>query len=158
MSSPVSSPRTVSFYAIGGRSWRAIAVRAGGRGDVTDTHRLWEAKAGANVCSPVIHDGYLYWVRDKIAIAYCLDLKDGKIVFQHRLPEPPYASIVYGDGKLYVATRFGGTYVLAAKPEFEQLAHNQVEEGGRFNASPAIANGKLFLRSDQYLYCIGAAE
>lgn len=145
-------------YVIGGRTSRAIAVRAGGRGDVTDTHRLWEAKAGANVCSPVIHKGHLYWVSDRNRVAYCLDLKDGKIVFQQRFPEQPYASVVYGDGKLYVATRFGGTYVLAANPEFEQLSHNRVEEGGRFNASPAIANGKLYLRSDTHLYCIGGAK
>ncbi len=91
-------------------------------------------------------------------MAYCLDLKDGKIVSQQRFPAQPYASIVFGDGKLYVVSRFKGTYVLAAKPSFEQLAHNELEEGGRFNASPAIANGKLFLRSDKYLYCIGAAE
>ncbi|MCA9073231.1 MAG: PQQ-binding-like beta-propeller repeat protein, partial [Planctomycetaceae bacterium] len=142
-------------YVIGGRQSKAIAVRAGGRGDVTDSHRAWEAKAGANVCSPVIHDGYLYWVSDRNQVAYCVDLKDGKVVYQKRFPAQPYASIVYGDGKLYVVSRFDGTYVLAAKPEFEELAHNQIEEGGRFNASPAIANGHLFLRSDTHLYCIG---
>lgn len=145
-------------YVIGGRRSRAIAVRAGGRGDVSATHRLWEANAGSNVCSPVIHDGHLYWVSDRNTTAYCLDLKDGKIVTQKRFAAQPYASIVFGDGKLYVVSRFKGTYVLAAKPSMEELSHNNVEEGGRFNASPAIANGKLFLRSDKYLYCIGAAE
>lgn len=145
-------------YAIGGRQSKAIAVKAGGRGDVTDSHRLWEAKAGANVCSPVIHDGHLYWVSDRNKVAYCVDLKDGSVEYQRRFPAQPYASIVYGDGKLYVTSRFDGTYVLAAKPEFEQLAHNRVEEGGRFNASPAIANGQLFLRSDTHLYCIGERE
>ena len=145
-------------YVIGGRTSRAIAVRAGGRGDVTQSHKVWEAKAGANVCSPVIHDGHLYWVSDRNRVAYCVDLKDGSIVYQERFPAQPYASITYGDGKLYVVSRYDGTYVLAAKPEFEILAHNKLEEDGLFNASPAIANGNLFLRSDTHLYCIGARE
>ncbi|PAY16754.1 serine/threonine protein kinase [Rhodopirellula sp. SM50] len=142
-------------YVIGGRTSRAIAVRAGGRGDVTDTHRLWEAKAGANVVSPVIHDGHLYWVSDRNTIAYCVRLADGEVVYAERFRGQPYASALAGDGKLYVVTRNGGTYVLAAKPEFEQLAHNRLDDRSTFNASPIVADGKLYLRSDKYLYCIG---
>ncbi len=141
-------------YVIGGRSSRAIAVRAGGRGDVTQTHRLWEAKAGANVVSPVIYEGHLYWVSDRNNVAYCLRLDDGEILYAQRFPGQPYASALAGDGKLYIVTRQGGTYVLAAKPEYQQLAHNRFEDRSTFNASPIAANGKLYLRSDQYLYCI----
>jgi outer membrane protein assembly factor BamB len=142
-------------YVIGGRSSRAIAVRAGGRGDVTETHRLWEAKAGANVVSPVVHDGYLYWVSDRNSVAYCVRLEDGEVMYEERFPSQPYASTLVGDGKLYIVTRNGGTYVLAAKPEFKQLAHNKFDDQTTFNASPIIADGKLYLRSDKYLYCIG---
>ena len=142
-------------YVIGGRTSRAIAVRAGGRGDVTDTHRLWEAKAGANVVSPVIHDGHLYWVSDRNTIAYCVRLADGEVIYAERFRGQPYASALAGDGKLYVVTRNGGTYVLAAKPQFEQLAHNRLDDRSTFNASPIVADGKLYLRSDKYLYCIG---
>lgn len=142
-------------YVIGGRSSRAIAVRAGGRGDVTETHRLWEARAGANVVSPVIHDGHLYWVSDRNSTAYCVRLEDGEVLYAERFPGQPYASTLVGDGKLYIVTRNGGTYVLAAKPEFEQLAHNKFDDRSTFNASPIVADGKLFLRSDKYLYCIG---
>jgi outer membrane protein assembly factor BamB len=143
-------------YAIGGRSSRAIAVRAGGRGDVTDTHRLWEARAGANVCSPVIHDGHLYWVSDRNSNAYCLRLSDGEVIYQQRFPAQPYASALIGGDNLYIVTRRGGTYVLAAKPEYEQLAHNEFEgDRSTFNASPIIADGKLYIRSDEYLYCVG---
>ncbi|HUG90626.1 MAG TPA: hypothetical protein VML55_07330 [Planctomycetaceae bacterium] len=46
-------------YAIGGRSNTSLAIRAGGRGDVTDTHVLWRTNKGANVSSPVYHDGHL---------------------------------------------------------------------------------------------------
>ena len=59
------------------------------------------------------------------------------------------------DGKLFVVTRNGGTYVLAAKPEFEELSRNEFDDNSTFNASPAVADGKLFIRSDRYLYCIG---
>jgi outer membrane protein assembly factor BamB len=142
-------------YVIGGRTSRAIAVRAGGRGDITETHRLWEAKAGANVVSPVIHEGHLYWVSDRNTIAYCVRLEDGEVMYAERFRGQPYASALVGDGKLYIVTRTGGTYVLAAKPEFEQLAHNKLDDRSTFNASPIVAGGKLFLRSDKYLYCIG---
>ncbi len=142
-------------YAIGGRQSRAIAVRAGGRGDVTDSHRLWEARAGANVCSPVVHDGHLYWVSDRNTTAYCLRLADGEIVYQERFRSQPYASALAADGKLYIVTRNGGTYVLAAKPEFEQLAFNELDDRSTFNATPIVSDGQLFLRSDRYLYGIG---
>lgn len=143
-------------YVIGGRTSRAIAVRAGGRGDVTESHRLWEAKAGSNVCSPIIHDGHLYWVSDRNRVAYCVKLSDGEIVYQERFPDQPYASATAGDGKIYIVTRRGGTYVLAASPEYEQLAHNRLEDSSTFNASPVISNGRLLLRSDRFLYCIGS--
>ena len=141
-------------YVIGGRTSRAIAVRAGGRGDVTESHRVWEAKAGANVVSPVVHDGHLYWVSDRNTIAYCVRLEDGEVMYSKRFPDQPYASTLVGDGKLYIVTRRGGTYVLAAKPEFEQLAHNNLDDRSTFNASPIVADGRLFLRSDKFLYCI----
>ena len=142
-------------YAIGGRTSRAIAVRAGGRGDVTRSHRLWEAKAGANVSSPIIHEGHLYWVSDRNRVAYCVRLSDGEVIYSERFRGQPYASAVVGDGKIYIVTRYGGTYVLAATPEFTQLAHNELNDDSTFNASPIISNGNLLLRSDRYLYCIG---
>lgn len=142
-------------YVIGGRRSMAIAVRAGGRGDVTDTHKLWEAKAGANVTSPIIHEGHMYWVSDRNKIAYCLRLQDGEVMYSERFPDQPYASATAADGKIYIVTRRGGTYVVPASPEFKQLAHNELDDHSTFNASPAISNGQLILRSDRYLYCIG---
>jgi outer membrane protein assembly factor BamB len=142
------------LYAIGGRTSRAIAVRAGGRGDVTASHKLWEATAGANVSSPVIHDGHMYWVSDRNNVAYCLDVQTGELVYQQRFSKQPYASTLLADGKLYVTTRFNGTFVLAAKPKYELLAHNEFDDESTFNASPIVANGKLLIRSNRYLYCV----
>ncbi len=142
-------------YAVGGRSSRAIAVRAGGRGDVTDSHLLWNAGAGANVSSPVIHEGHLYGVSDRNRTAYCIDLKTGDVVFKERFPGQPYASALLVDGKVYVVTRHSGTFVLPAKPKHEILSQNDLDDGSTFNASPIVAHGRLYLRSDKFLYAIG---
>jgi outer membrane protein assembly factor BamB len=141
-------------YAIGGRNSKCMAIRGGGRGDVSDSHKNWEINVGANVCSPVIHEGHLYWVSDRNRSAYCVNMETGKIVFQRRFPAQPYASAVVSDGKLYVVTRYDGTYVLTADSDFEELAHNKFADRGVFNASPAISNGSLFIRSNSHLYCI----
>jgi outer membrane protein assembly factor BamB len=140
---------------VGAPQARARAVRAGGKGDVSDTHVVWEAKAGANVSSPVIHEGHLYGVSDRAGVAYCIRLEDGKVIYSERSRGQPYASALAADGRIYVVTRREGTLVLAAKPAFELIAHNRLDDGGYFNASPAVAGGRLFLRSDRFLYCIG---
>jgi outer membrane protein assembly factor BamB len=144
-------------YCIGGRTGGALAVRAGGRGDVTETHRLWKIDKGSNVPSPVFHKGHLYWAHEKLGIAYCAEARTGRIVYEERLPRAGqiYASTVLIDGKLYYVNRGGRTFVVAAGPKFELLAVNELGDRGRFNASPAVAGGRLLLRSDRFLYCIG---
>ncbi len=150
--------QTGIVYAIGGRKSQTIAVKAGGRGNVTESHRLWQARVGANVSSPVIHDGHLYWVSDRNKVAYCVVVKTGDVKYHERIPQQPYASTLVADGKLYVVSRFSGTIVLAAQPEYKQLAHNKLGDKATFNASPIVAGGRLFLRSDAYLYCIGSKD
>ncbi len=147
------------IYVIGvrGRS-EAMAVRSGGSGDVTKTHILWRLDKGANVSSPVYHDGHLYWASDVQGVFYCVNAKEGKLVYQERLKPATdrfYASPVLADGKLYVVSRTNGTYVIEAKPQFKLVAHNTLDDNSVFNASPAVADGRMFLRSDRALYCIG---
>lgn len=73
-------------YCLGGRSGTAaLAVRAGGSGEVTAMHRLWIGKKGSNVSSPVFHDGHLYWVNEQREIAYCARADSGEIVYEERL-------------------------------------------------------------------------
>lgn len=144
-------------YCLGGRSNRAIAVKLGGRGDVTATHKLWESTTGANVTSPVYYDGHLYWASDK-AIENCLRASDGQEVYRERLPTRAriYSSIVRAGNKLYVTTRDQGIVVLAARPEYQELAINVIESDKTLiNASPAVSGNQLLLRTDSYLYCIG---
>ncbi|MBN1127135.1 MAG: PQQ-binding-like beta-propeller repeat protein [Sedimentisphaerales bacterium] len=141
------------IYSLGGRSSKAIAVRSGGRGDVTQTHKLWQADVGANVSSPVVHAGHLYWISDRNQVAYCLSLADGSVQYAQEVGQQPYASALLADEKVYIVTRYGGALVLAAKPKFELLAHNRLEDRSTFNASPIPCNGSLILRSDRNLYC-----
>lgn len=142
-------------YATGARQSQMVAIRSGGRGDVTKTHKLWQADVGANVSSPVVHDGHLYWTSDRTKTAYCLSLEDGSIKYAERVSGDPYASTLLADGRLYVVTRYNGTLVLAAQPRFRQLAHNKLADRTVFNASPIVCNGNLILRSNKNLYCFG---
>jgi outer membrane protein assembly factor BamB len=152
-STPVSDDGVVYIFTSEGK----CAVRAGGRGDVTLSHKLWETPGGPRISSPVYHEGYLYWSNDG-HIAQCADARTGKSIYRARLGPGGdcYASPVVADGRIYYVTRENGTYVLAAKPEYELLAHNKIaDDTSVFNGSPAVSGGRLFLRSDKYLYCIG---
>ena len=132
-----------------------MAIKAGGRGDVTKTHKTWAAVGGSQISSPLYHDGHLYFP-GLDHNAKCVDARTGKIVYSELLGAECYASPVLADGRLHYVSRDKGTYVVAAKPEFELLAHNKIEDDkSAFHASPAVSNGKLFLRNDKYLYCIG---
>jgi outer membrane protein assembly factor BamB len=145
-------------YCIGGRSGGGLAVRAGGRGDVTQSRRVWTITKGSNVSSPVFHEGHLYFLHESSGVAYCVEAATGKLVFEERLPGPSpfYASPILAGGRLYAVTRRGTVFVLAAKPQYAQLARNEIGDRSSFDASPAVAGSTLLIRSDKFLYCIGA--
>ena len=145
------------LYAIGGRSNKTIAVKSGGKGDVTQSHIVWQLSKGSNVCSPVYHDGHLYWSKEQNGVLYCVDVKSGKIVYEKRLsPESGliYASPLLASGRLYYVSREKGIYVVAAKPQFELLSHTTIAgDDSIFNASPVpLPGGAVLLRSDKFLY------
>lgn len=144
-------------YSVGGGPGGSmvVAVRTGGSGDVTDSHLLWKKSVGSYVPSPVVADGLLYWISDQ-GIAFCLRADSGEQVYRERLGGGNlYASLVAADGKLYAVTRRNGTVVLRAGPKFDKLAHNRFEsDTSDFNATPAVADGRLLLRSNRRLYCV----
>jgi len=145
-------------YCLLGRAGTVMAIRAGGRGDVSKSHVLWRFDKGRNIASPVHYEGHLYFVREARGIARCLQAKTGLVVYEQRLtpaPDEIYASPLVADGKIYYVSRERGTYVLAAKPQFQLLAHNVLGDPSIFNASPVAIGGRLLLRSERYLYCIG---
>jgi outer membrane protein assembly factor BamB len=144
-------------YAIGGGG-TSLAIKSGGRGDVTETHVLWRTGKGSNAASPIYHDSTLYWTSESGGVLHSQDPATGKTTEQ-RLAQGlnrMWASPILADGKLYFITQFQGTYVVAARPKPEVLAHNVFDDDrSRANASLAVSDGQLFLRNDQYLYCIG---
>ena len=145
-------------YCLGGRSGiGSLAVRTGGSGDVTATHRLWTSQRGSNVSSPVFHDGHLYWAHESRETAMCMKADSGEMAYMERLERSGqfYASALLAGGRLYYVSRTGRTYVVAAKPQFELIAVNDLGDGGVFDATPAPAGNRLLIRSDKYLYCIG---
>jgi outer membrane protein assembly factor BamB len=129
-------------------------VRAGGRGDVTASHKLWSFDKGPDVPSPVT-DGTLLYLVDDRGVVHVLDNKTGAIVYgPQRLKPGTYSSspILAGD-RIYVLNEDGLTTVLKAGREFQVLAENPL--GEYVLGSPAASDGQLFIRTGQHLYCIG---
>lgn len=150
------------IYITGGRPVATHAIRVGGKGDMTATNRLWTSRNGSYVATPVLHAGHLYFVDDR-GQAFCLNAADGALVYRERVEglgggggRPVYASPVLANGKLYVVSRYDGTFVLPASPQFKVLTQNQLNDDSEFNATPAIVGNELLLRSDKALYCISA--
>ena len=154
-------------FAIGARKSAAIAVRAGGKGDVTESHTVWRLDRGSNVSSPVVFENHLYWADEKGRRVFCADAKTGKLVYEEALPAIQgtagrgegariYASPVVADGNVFYLNRSGTTFVIKAAPSFKLVAQNHIDnDKGRFNASPAVHKNQLLIRSDETLYCIG---
>jgi outer membrane protein assembly factor BamB len=143
----------VIYASRGYRSGPFMAIRPGGRGDVSDSHVLWRVGTGAPyVASLVYYDGLVYMVGD-VGIVTVSDAETGKRVWQERIGGVFSASPVAADGKIYLVAEGGDTVVLAAGPTPRVIARNTLN--ARQVASPAISGGRLFIRSDNTLYAIG---
>ncbi len=118
---------------------------------------VWSFDRGPDVPSPVTDGKYMYLFDDR-GVVHCLDAKTGAIIWgPERIQPATYSSSpVLADGKLYISNEDGQTVVVKAGPEFEILATNQME--GYTLSSPAISDGQLFLRTAEWLYCIGKRQ
>jgi outer membrane protein assembly factor BamB len=130
-----------------------IAIRGGGRGDVTHSHVLWKyRKALPNTSSPLLYQRVIYLVRDGIFTS--LNPESGEIYKQARLAGALgryWSSPVAGDGKIFVVSEEGKVVVLRAAPEWEILAVNNLNEDAF--ATPAILDGRIYVRTREALYC-----
>ena len=150
-----------TIYVFGGfRSSGSLAVRAGGRGDVTKSHTLWTSRNSSYVATPLLHDGHLYWIDDR-GQAFCASAKTGELVYRERVDgmasggRPVYASPVLSGGRIYVVSRWSGTFVLPAAPRYEILARNTfAADDSDASGTPAISDGAMFVRSGRFLYCV----
>jgi outer membrane protein assembly factor BamB len=136
-----------------------LAFKAGGRGDISQSHLAWTADQGPDVPTPATDGKYLFILNDR-GILWCRDAKTGAEIWgsQRVRPGTYSASPVIGDGKLYVSSEEGVTTVLAAGPEFKVLAENEIVESENpvyMLSSIALSDGQIFLRTQGHLYCIG---
>jgi outer membrane protein assembly factor BamB len=133
-----------------------VAFRHGGRGDLTETNVLWRyRKSLPNVPSPILYQNVLYLIKDG-GIATTLNPKTGQVLKQARLPgatEQYWASPVAADGKVYIVSAGGKVSVLRASGDWELLVVNDL--GDDCFATPAIADGRIYLRTRTKLYCFG---
>ena len=114
---------------------------------------------------PIIHQGLLYYIREE-GIACCADPLTGKMIYAERIEgaasgstgkgNPFYASPVLVNGHLVVVSRTAGTFIFEAKPEYKLVRINKIDgDKSRFQGTPALSDGQIFLRSDKAVYCFG---
>lgn len=172
-----------TVFAMGERGGGSVAIKAGGKGDVSATHTLWTGSNGPRIPTPVLWEGRLYWISSSIAT--CRDAKTGAEIYNERIESTgsgsgseqsgsggggggfgggrrggmsgsDYSSPVAANGHLYQVTRRGEVLVIKLGPKFELVARNRIDgDTSDHSATPAISNGQLFLRSAKTLYCIG---
>jgi outer membrane protein assembly factor BamB len=151
----VNSPVVADGMIYAGSKYKPyLALRAGGRGDITTSHRAWIIDNGPDVPTPVTDGKYIYIVRDN-GVFMCLDAKTGKDIYPpQRLKSGTYSSSpVLADGKIYASNEDGLTTVIKAGPQFQILAENALND--YCLSSPAISDGQIFIRTAGHLYCIG---
>jgi outer membrane protein assembly factor BamB len=143
------------IYMIRGyRNSDFYAIRPGGHGDMAGSDNIvWRAPREASYVPSILYYQGLVYVTNEVGVVLCSDAEAGKRVWQHPLGGIFFASPVAGDGKIYMVSETGETYVLQAGRGPVVLATNDI--GERLMASPAISNGKIYLRSDGTLYAIG---
>ncbi len=132
-----------------------VALKAHGKGDVSATNLVWsKTKGTAYVPCPLAKDGLIFWIDDRIGAAVCADAKTGTEYWNERLGNGTVsASPVMIDGKIYIPSESGTVFVFAAAKEFDLLANNNLKE--QVYATPAVADGRLYIRGFKNLYCIG---
>ena len=145
--------RAAEFYSK--NASRVMAVRPGGKGDVSETHVAWSEKKGVpGVPSPLYYNGRLYTFLNG-GIVYCRDAKTGKVLYSGRLDTPGeyYSSPVAADNKVYIASADGVVTVLDAGGELKVLARNKLD--GAILATPALVDSNIYVRTESHLYAFG---
>jgi outer membrane protein assembly factor BamB len=159
-SSPFHGEGLVAYAGCGFRN-NLMVVRPGGRGDITKTHRLWLqplADSQTHIGAGVIFRGNIYLVNNA-GMAECFELKTGNTLWKERLrgtggSGASWSSPVLAGDRLYVPNRNADVFVLRAAPKFELLAVNSIG-GEPMNASLAVSDGDIVIRTVKHLWCIG---
>ncbi len=151
----VSTPSIANgmvFSFAGSPSEKAMAVRLGGQGDVSDSHIVWRSeKAMPYVPSPVIAGGLLHVINDA-GIYSCIELETGKILKTVRRGGNTYSSPIAAAGRVYLFEDSGRCTVIADDANYQVLAVNELGEGTQ--CTPAVSNAELFIRTTNHLWCV----
>lgn len=132
-----------------------VAIKPGAQGDASDTHVMWRYEKFTPFCaSPLLYDGRIFLIKDG-GIFTCLDAASGKAAKSGRVAGTAnyYASPVGGDGKVYLLSQRGTLSVVSASAQWKVL--HTVEFGEECFATPALLDGKIYLRTSGHLYCFG---
>jgi outer membrane protein assembly factor BamB len=152
-SSPVYSEKT-GFVLISS-SWpqrHLLAIKPDGKGDVSNSHIVWRSTEGAfYVPSPIVAGDYLFTTMTNGTV-HCMEVATGKILWKENLGKQ-YASSVLANGLVYMPNDNGIITVIKPGPTYESVAKNSI--GETMFASPAISNGKIYLRGAKHIFCIG---
>jgi outer membrane protein assembly factor BamB len=145
-------------FCSSGRAGPTLAIRPGGKGDVTRSHVAWTSPRGSPfVPSPILYGEHLYMVNDMQSIVTSFHATSGKVMWQNRLGvarrEGFSASPIGVDGKIFFTNDEGETFVLKAGPTFELLRTNRIGEGTL--ATPALVDGRWYIRTESNLFAIG---
>ena len=162
-----------AIFVAGGfpqKGWAGFKL--GGKGDITQSGRLWSVNESTYIPTPIYIDGRLHVVDDQ-GFAQCLDAKTGAVIYRERVMggggqqggggrrggggKPFYASPVLVGDKLICVSRRNGTFILSAGREFKHLGVNVISsDTSQFHGTPAVVGKRMILRSDQAAYCISA--
>jgi len=143
----------IIYTSRGYRSGPYMAIRPGGRGDISSTHVLWTVPTGAPYVSSLLHYQGIVYMANDVGVLTAVDAKTGERVWQQRVDGVFSASPVGGGGHVYFVSENGDTVVVKAGRSPEIVARNAIAE--RALASPAISSGRLFIRTDDHLFAIG---
>ncbi len=133
----------------------ALAVKIDGKGDVTESKRIWyEKRNSESIGTGIFLGDHIFRPNAGPGTIECTDAKTGEKVWSERAGGNHWGSMVLADGNLYVTNQRGGTYVFKANhEEYEEVSQNEFPE--TCNATPAFSDGQIFIRTYEHLYCIG---
>jgi outer membrane protein assembly factor BamB len=153
--SPLVSKEGI-VVAMAGYSGPALAVKAGGKGDVTEKNRLWHHTKSnpQRIGTGVIVGEHLYILNDT-GLLQCLDVKTGESKGETKLAGT-WSNMVTNGERLYVTSKNGDTFILKADPKLEEIARNRLEEN--LYSSIAVSDGELFIRTFKSLWCISKSK
>lgn len=158
-----ASPMYADGLAVvmGGYYGNTVAVKPGGNGEVTATHRVWhQTRAKSGIGTGIIHDGHIYQMYSSMGL--CQELKTGKIVWDERLQgsganSESWSSMIRLGDTIFILNHQADTIVLRASPKFEKIGVNSLG-GERANSTIAASDGEFFIRTHEHLWCISKSK